>query len=78
MNTSFHRFGELFAQLGLPNDAAAIGQFIADHAPLGGATRLEDAPFWTASQAQFLREAVCEDSDWAEAADQLSAALRQG
>lgn len=77
MDTPFHHFSELFAQLGLANDAAAIERFIAEHAPLAGDVRLEDAPFWTAAQAQFLREAMGEDSDWAELADQLSTALRQ-
>lgn len=78
MEKYFHRFSELFAQLGLPNDPAAIRQFITGHTPLGGEIRLEDAPFWSPSQAQFLRDAVCQDSNWAEAADQLNAALRQG
>ena len=77
MDAPFHRFSELFAQLGLANDAAAVERFIAEHAPLDGDVRLEDAPFWTAAQAQFLREAMGEDSDWAELADQLNTALRQ-
>ena len=77
MDTPFHRFDELFAQLGLPNDNAAIAGFIDRHAPLASDVRLEDAPFWTPAQARFLRDAVGEDSDWAEVADQLSAALRR-
>ncbi|CAM3913152.1 DUF2789 domain-containing protein [Roseateles saccharophilus] len=76
MDAGFHRFSELFAQLGLANDPASIGRFIASHTPLPGGVRLEDAPFWTAAQAQFLRDAVGQDSDWAEVSDQLSAALR--
>lgn len=76
METPFHRFGELFAQLGLPDDPAEIARFIARHAPLAGELKLEDAPFWTPAQARFLRDAVAEDSDWAEVVDQLSAALR--
>ena len=51
-------------------------QFIARHAPLGGSVRLEDAPLWSEAQARFLREALCEDSDWAEPTDLLKAALR--
>lgn len=78
MDAHFHRFSELFAQLGLPSDTAAIARFIAQHAPLGGEQRLEDAPFWSPAQARFLRDALCDDSDWAEVADQLSAALRRG
>ncbi len=77
MHAAFHRYGELFDQLGLPSSTVEIRTFIAAHAPLPGEFKLEDAPFWTPAQAQFLREAVCEDSDWAALADQLNAALRQ-
>jgi hypothetical protein len=75
MDKSNHHFSELFAQLGLPCDAPGIQQFIATHmlpAQLG----LADAPFWAPAQATFLREALLQDSDWAELADQLSNALR--
>ena len=76
MDTPLHRFHDLFAQLGLPNDAVAIQQFIAAHAPLAAETALSDAAFWTPAQALFLREALAQDADWAELADQLNAALR--
>lgn len=77
MEQPVHNFTQLFAQLGLPSDAASIGRFIASHSPLAEQVELADAPFWTAAQAAFLREAVDDDADWAEAADALSAALRQ-
>lgn len=77
METSFHRFSDLFAQLGLPADEADIRQFIRTHTPLAGGVRLEDAPFWSPVQAQLLRELVAQDADWAEQADQLNIALRQ-
>ena len=76
MDKSNHHFSELFAQLGLPCDAPGIQQFIATHTPLPAQVRLADAPFWTPAQATFLREALLQDSDWAELADQLSNALR--
>lgn len=76
MDTPLHRFHDLFAQLGLPNDAVAIQQFIATHAPLAAETSLADAAFWTPAQALFLREALAQDADWAELVDQLNAALR--
>lgn len=76
MEAPIHRFCELFAQLGLPAGEEDIRRFIASHGPLHGATMLADAPFWTASQAQLLRELVASDADWAEVADQLNAALR--
>ena len=68
---------QLFAQLGLPADMADIDAFIDRHGPLPEALPLAEAPFWTPAQAAFLREAVADDADWAEAADALSAALRQ-
>jgi hypothetical protein len=76
MDKPIHRFSELFAQLGLPVDAPGIAQFLATHTPLAGEVKLADAPFWSPAQAAFLREALLQDSDWAELADQLSEALR--
>ena len=78
MDNSSHQFHELFEQLGLAADPASIARFIASHAPLAGHIPLPDAPFWTPAQATFLREALLQDSDWAELADQLSQALRSG
>jgi hypothetical protein len=76
MDISSHQFHELFEQLGLPSDANGIARFIAAHAPLAGHIDLPDASFWSPAQAAFLREALLQDSDWAELADQLSQALR--
>lgn len=70
-----HRFAELFAQLGLPSDEAAIRTFLRGHAPLPDGLRLEDAPFWNAAQSELLRQELGEDADWAEVVDQLNAAL---
>ncbi len=77
MDKPTHSFTDLFAQLGLPSDEQSIQQFLATHAPLPLDVALADAPFWDASHAAFLREALLEDSDWAEPVDQLSEALRQ-
>ena len=76
MDQPIHRFSDLFAQLGLPADEQAIRQFIANHGPLKADILLADAPFWTASQAAFLKEEKLEDADWAELVDQLDLALR--
>lgn len=73
----FHRFSELFAQLGLPSDPQSIARFIASKSPLDGAVLLQDAPFWTPAQATLLREHILEDADWAEVVDQLNNALRE-
>jgi hypothetical protein len=77
MHPPHHFFSDLFAQLGLPNDELAIKHFIASHVPLHGDFRLHEAPFWSPTQAAFLREAILQDSDWVEMVDQLSVALRE-
>jgi Protein of unknown function (DUF2789) len=75
MNPPFHRFTELFAQLGLPNDGDSIARFVNTHR-LPAQVPLCDAPFWTPAQATLLREEWQEDGDWAEVVDRLDAALR--
>lgn len=77
MEMFLHRFTALFEQLGLPNDPESIRAFIHTHAPLADSVRLEDAPFWTSSQIQMLREELCKDADWAVIIDQLNLALRR-
>ena len=76
MDQPVHPFSELFAQLGLPAEEQSIRQFIAAHTPLRNDIDLADAPFWTESQAAFLKEEKLEDADWAEVIDQLNLALR--
>ena len=56
MDTDFHRLCDLFAQLGLPDEPAAVEAFIARHRPLPPGTTVCDAPFWSPAQSQFLRE----------------------
>ena len=75
MESSIHTLPELFAQLGLPSEQADIEQFIASHRPLPDTVKLADAPFWTQGQAQFLREELRDDADWAEIVDQLNVML---
>jgi hypothetical protein len=77
MEKPFHRFSELFAQLGLPSDEGAIRQFIERHAPVPAEVTIEDAPFWTAAQSRLLRELLTQDADWAEVVDQLNVALHR-
>ena len=76
MDQPIHQFSDLFAQLGLPSDEPSIQQFIAEHSPLRSDIYLADAPFWTDSQAAFLKEEKLGDADWAEQVDQLNLALR--
>lgn len=70
-----HTLSDLFEQLGLAADEAAIESFVALHRPLPEGLAVFDAPFWTPSQAQFLREKIREDADWAEVVDSLGALL---
>ena len=76
MDSGNHTIADLFAQLGLGNTSAEIDQFVARHRPLDNSLQLADAPFWSAGQAQFLREEISEDADWAEVVDQLDVMLR--
>lgn len=77
MEHPFHPFQELFEQLGLGGGEEEIRSFLHSHAPLPYQVALPDAPFWTPSQATFLREALAADSDWAEVVDALNVALRR-
>lgn len=77
MEAFWHRFSDLFAQLGLPSDVGSIKTFIDSHSPLADSVRLEEAACWSAGQAQLLKEELMKDADWAEVIDQLSLALRR-
>lgn len=66
---------DLFAQLGLAHQPSDINQFIDQHKGLAPAVRIEQATFWTRQQADFLKTALNEDSEWAEVIDQLSLLL---
>jgi Protein of unknown function (DUF2789) len=76
MDKPNERFTNLFQQLGLPSDIKGINFFLAENSPLSGRIRLEEAPFWTSSQASFLRETIQMDADWTDVVDQLNVAMR--
>ena len=76
MELPVHKFRDLFRQLGLPDDSPSIDAFIAAHTPVPDGVRLADAPVWSTSQSQFLREEILDDADWAELVDSLDASLR--
>lgn len=77
MDTSNHfTLHALFEQLGLPASSEQIKAFIQAH-PLEPEQRITNANFWNESQAAFLQESICEDSDWVEIVDSLDAQLRQ-
>jgi hypothetical protein len=76
MDTSAHTINTLFEQLGLASTDAHIDQFINTHKLFSEQVKLEDATFWNKAQADFLRDAISNDSDWAEVVDELNARLR--
>ena len=75
MDCSEHSMSALFEQLGLSKESESIEKFANTH-QLDKETMLEDAPFWNASQAEFIKQALTEDSDWTEVIDQLDVMLR--
>lgn len=76
MESTFHSLENLFLQLGLANEPAAIDDFISQH-KLSSDQSLEQASFWTPAQSAFIHECLSEDSDWAEVVDQLNALLHE-
>ncbi len=76
MDTSSHTIETLFRQLGLPDRLDEIDSFVAKHKAESRDAPLWELPFWSSSQAEFLRMAVAEDADWCEVVDQLDALLR--
>lgn len=76
MDTSMHTMENLFLQLGLDNSEHAITEFINRHR-LAKETPLQQASFWSTSQAQFIKECLELDSDWAEVVDQLNVQLHE-
>jgi len=77
MESNLHSMTHLFTQLGLPSKPADIQAFIDSNRPLAAHLALHEAPFWTPSQAGFLREQVQDDADWAGIIDRLDSGLRQ-
>lgn len=71
-----HSINALFEQLGLDEDDAAIDDFIHKHKPLTKQVLLYEADFWSPSQAEFLKQAVDDDADWANIVEQLNSMLR--
>ena len=66
----------LFAQLGEPNDEQSIRRFIDRHKFRSRDMGLYEADFWTDAQRRFLRDAICDDAEWAIVVDELDVALR--
>lgn len=76
MDTREIRMTNLFLQLGLPADEAAIAAFF-QHNQLPEQVPLAEAPIWNEGQRQFLREALQADSEWALVVDALNESLHE-
>jgi Protein of unknown function (DUF2789) len=77
MDPHHHDLDALFAQLGLVASPSAIETFVRLHRPLPDNVKLAEAPFWSPTQAAFLRETVKDDADWAQVVDSLDAMMRR-
>lgn len=71
-----HGMPELFEQLGLGNSPEEIRDFVKNHRHKRDSAPIHEASFWTSSQADFLKQAIEQDADWAELVDQLDVMLR--
>lgn len=71
-----HPMQSLFEQLGLLSSTQDIDLFITEHM-LMDSMKLHEADFWSPAQAQFLKEGVSVDADWAEVIDELNSRLHQ-
>ncbi len=78
MESHLHSMTDLFAQLGLPATPEAIQAFIEAHRPEAAHRALPDAPFWTPSQSEFLRDQIQNDADWAGLIDELDSVFHPG
>lgn len=67
----------LFDQLGLDSDKASIDAFVAKHYPLPDDVKISEAPFWTPSQAAFLKEEIMNDAGWEPIVDELNVLLHE-
>ncbi|WDD97701.1 MULTISPECIES: DUF2789 domain-containing protein [Thalassomonas] len=76
MDRSNHTLACLFAQLGLDNKDTCINDFINKNKGIPADVHLANAGFWNPAQADFLTQAIVEDSDWAEIVDSLDNLLR--
>ena len=74
MTPATPRMTNLFLQLGLEANEAAIARFIEQH-QLPTDVDITAAAFWNAGQRQLLCEQLRADASWAIVVDQLNEAL---
>ena len=76
MDDTEPRMSNLFLQLGLDADDAAIADFIRTH-QLDAGLHIADAPYWSDGQRQFLAEQLKIDAKWSTIVDQLNESLHE-
>ena len=76
MDDTEPRMRNLFLQLGLDADDAAIARFIRAH-QLPADVQIADAVFWSEGQRQFLAEQLKIDAKWTTIVDQLNESLHE-
>lgn len=74
MITTEPNMTNLFLQLGLDASDEGIAQFIKGN-QLPNTVSIGDAPYWNASQKEFLTDQLKSDAPWAVIVDQLSTSL---
>lgn len=78
MNLVTLTMNSLFNQLGLKHSDPAISDFFHTAPPLSPAQPLHKSLMWNQAQADFLLQAIAEDSEWCALVDQLDVCLRHG
>ena len=76
MDTNEIRMSNLFLQLGLEADDAAIAQFITSH-QLPADVYIIDAPFWNEGQRSFLTETMEREGSWIHIVEALNESLHE-
>ena len=76
MDTQPHELCDLFSQLGLASDSDSIEKFIKTHRRLPEEVPISEAPFWSKSQRELLKQAYIQDAEWVPLVDQLNVRLR--
>lgn len=77
MELHHHGVSDLFYQLGLDGTEKGIDLFINMYGLRHEDGELYRAIFWSPQQARFIKDAIAEDAEWAEAVDELDARLRR-
>ena len=77
MDYSFHTINSLFDQLGLPSDNSSIERFVDQHKPVNASLHIDQLPFFSHAQQDFLRQSIRDDADWSEVIDILDNMLRE-